>query len=312
VIESIGTTPVKKNKYLITIIGPTAIGKTALSIQLATYFTTEIISADSRQFYKEMSIGTAKPNASEMQGIKHYFIDSHSITEDYNVGKFETEAIELLQELFKKHNVIIMVGGSGLYIDAVCKGLDELPEANTEIRNNIAALLATEGIEALQKLLKELDPVYYQQVDLMNPQRLSRALEVCMSTGKPYSQLRAGKTKQRDFHTIKIGLNTSREKMYENINKRVEKMMEDGLLDEVKALVPYQNKNALQTVGYKELFDYINNKSSLDAAIELIKQHTRNFAKRQLTWFKRDEEISWFEPFEKEKIIAHINTIIKD
>lgn len=302
----------KKNKYLISIVGPTAIGKTALSIELAKHFSTDIISADSRQFFKEMSIGTAKPAAEEMQNIKHHFIDSHSISEDYNVGKFEAEAIDLLDNLFTKKDVIIMVGGSGLYIDAVCKGFDELPEAKPEIRNKISTLLATKGIESLQKLLKELDPVYYQQVDLMNPQRLSRALEVCMSTGKPYSDLRAGKVKQRNFRTIKIGLNTVREIMYNNINKRVDKMMEQGLLDEVKKLINYKNKNALQTVGYKELFDYIENKTTLNAAVELIKQHTRNFAKRQLTWFKRDEEIQWFEPNEKEKIIAHIHTIIKD
>jgi tRNA dimethylallyltransferase len=303
---------VKKNNYLISIVGPTAIGKTALSIELAKYFTTEIISADSRQFFKEMSIGTAKPSADEMQNIKHHFIDSHSISEEYNVGKYETEAIELLDDLFKKKEIVIMVGGSGLYVDAVCKGLDELPEAQPEIRNNISTLLQEKGIEALQELLKKLDNDYYQQVDLMNPQRLSRALEVCLSTGKPYSQMRLGKEKKRNFEPIKVGLNTSRETLYENINKRVDKMMEQGLLDEVKKLINYKNKNALQTVGYKELFDYIENKTTLNEAVELIKQHTRNFAKRQLTWFKRDEEIQWFEPDEKEKIIAYIDTIIKN
>ncbi len=302
----------KKNNYLISIVGPTAIGKTALSIELAKYFTTEIISADSRQFFKEMSIGTAKPSADEMQNIKHHFIDSHSISEEYNVGKYETEAIELLDDLFKKKEIVIMVGGSGLYVDAVCKGLDELPEAQPEIRNNISTLLQEKGIEALQELLKKLDNDYYQQVDLMNPQRLSRALEVCLSTGKPYSQMRLGKEKKRNFEPIKVGLNTSRETLYENINKRVDKMMEQGLLDEVKKLINYKNKNALQTVGYKELFDYIENKTTLNEAVELIKQHTRNFAKRQLTWFKRDEEIQWFEPDEKEKIIAYIDTIIKN
>lgn len=302
----------KENKYLITLVGPTAIGKTALSIQLAAIFNTEIISADSRQFYKEMSIGTAKPNLTEMQGITHHFINSHSISEDYNVGKFETEAIEVLNTLFEKKNVVIMVGGSGLYIDAVCNGLDELPEANEEVRNKISLMLKNEGIEALQILLKKLDIDYYNQVDLNNPQRLSRALEVCLTTGKTYSSLREGKNKKRNFTCIKIGLNTSREKLYGNINKRVDLMVEQGLVDEVKSLLPYQEKNALQTVGYKELFDYFNNKIELPKAIELIKQHTRNFAKRQLTWFKRDESIQWFEPTEIEMVKEYLYKEIKN
>ncbi len=303
---------VKENKYLITLVGPTAIGKTALSIQLAAIFNTEIISADSRQFYKEMSIGTAKPNLTEMQGITHHFINSHSISDDYNVGKFETEAIEVLNTLFEKNNVVIMIGGSGLYIDAVCNGLDELPEANEEVRNKISLMLKNEGIEALQILLKKLDIYYYNQVDLNNPQRLSRALEVCLTTGKTYSSLREGKNKKRNFTIIKIGMNTSRERLYENINKRVDLMVEQGLVDEVKSLLPYQEKNALQTVGYKELFDYFNNKIELSKAIELIKQHTRNFAKRQLTWFKRDETIKWFEPTEIEMVKEYLYKEIKN
>ena len=301
----------ESKKKLFVIVGPTAVGKTALSIQLAKAFDTEIISADSRQFFKEMSIGTAKPSASEMGTIKHHFIDSHSISEEYNVGKFETEAIQILNTLFETKDYAILVGGSGLYIDAVCNGLDELPEASAEIRQQLKLQYEEKGIVALQEQLKELDLNYYNQVDLNNPQRLMRALEVCLSTGKTYSEQRAGKTKKRNFKTIKIGLNSSREALYERINKRVDEMMQEGLLDEVKSLLPYQNKNALQTVGYKELFDYLENKTTLEQAVELIKQHTRNFAKRQLTWFKRDEQIQWFEPNEFEKIKQYITSTIK-
>lgn len=296
----------KKNNYLIVIAGPTAIGKTAMGLALAKEFDTEILSADSRQFFREMSIGTAKPSLEEMQGIKHHFIDSHSISEPYNVGKYETEAISLLEKLFREKDAVIMVGGSGLYIDAVCKGFDELPEADVTVRQKIDRLLESEGIEALQKMLRQLDPVYYEQVDLQNPQRLSRALEVCLSSGQPYSALRKGKVKERNFEVIKIGLNTDREILYERINSRVDEMMRSGLLEEVKPLVAYKSANALQTVGYKELFDYLEGKTDLETAIGLIKQNTRKFAKRQLTWFKRDEEIKWFEPEEKEKIIEYI------
>lgn len=297
-------------KKLFVIIGPTAVGKTALSIQLAKAFDTEILSADSRQFFKEMSIGTAKPTATEMGNIKHHFIDSHSISEEYNVGKFETEAIQVLNTLFETKDYAILVGGSGLYIDAVCNGLDELPEASAETRQQLKSLYEEKGIIALQEQLKVLDLPYYNQVDLNNPQRLMRALEVCLSTGKTYSEQRAGKTKARNFTIIKIGLNTSREELYNRINTRVDEMMHLGLLDEVKSLLPYQNKNALQTVGYKELFDYLENKTSLEQAVALIKQHTRNFAKRQLTWFKRDEQIQWFEPNEFEKTKQYITSTI--
>lgn len=300
----------ESKKKLFVIVGPTAVGKTALSIQLAKAFDTEIVSADSRQFFKEMSIGTAKPNATEMGTIKHHFIDSHSISEEYNVGKFETEAIQVLNTLFETKNYAILVGGSGLYIDAICNGLDELPEASEEIRQQLKLLYEEKGIMALQEQLKELDLNYYNQVDLNNPQRLMRALEVCLSTGKTYSEQRAGKTKARNFTTIKIGLTTSREELYNRINKRVDEMMQQGLLDEVKSLLPYQNKNALQTVGYKELFDYLEKKITFEQAVALIKQHTRNFAKRQLTWFKRDEQIQWFEPNEFEKIKQYITSSI--
>lgn len=300
----------KTNKYLIVIAGPTAIGKTALGVRLAKTFGTAVLSADSRQFFREMSIGTAKPSAEEMQGIPHYFIGSHSVSEPYNVGMYETEAIALLKKLFSEQDVVIMVGGSGLYIDAVCKGFDELPEADEAIRKQIDELLEQEGIEALQEKLKQLDPVYYAQVDLKNPQRLSRALEVCMSSGKPYSTLREGKIKTRDFNCIKIGLDTGRELLYERINSRVDNMMQEGLLEEVRSLIPFKTANALQTVGYKELFDHLEGKTDLRSAIELVKQNTRKFAKRQLTWFRRDAEMKWFQPNETEKIIEYIKATI--
>lgn len=294
------------NKTLISIAGPTAIGKTALSIHLAKQFNTVILSADSRQFYKEITIGTAKPSEKEMEGIKHYFINSHSIHEEYNVGKYETEAIELITNLFKTNDILILVGGSGLYMDAITKGFDKLPEANKEIRNKIATLLIEDGINGLQKLLKQLDPVYYNKVDLNNPQRLSRALEVCLTTGNTYSSLRAGQAKKRDFNIIKIALNTDRKNLYDKINIRVDEMIKNGLLGEVKQLIPYKHLNSLQTVGYKELFDYYDHKLDLQISIDLIKQNTRRFAKRQLTWFRKDEEIKWFEPTQEKKIIEYI------
>ncbi len=296
------------NKSLIVLVGPTAIGKTAASIQIAKEFNCPIVSADSRQFFKEMTIGTAKPSAEEMQNAPHYFIDSHSIKDEFNVGKYENEAIALLNTLFKINKMVILVGGSGLYIDAICKGFDELPEADTEVRNKIGLLLEEKGIKALQSLLKELDSVYYSKVDLQNPQRISRALEVCLTTGKPYSTLRKGKIKKRNFNIIKIGLNTSREVLYEKINKRVDEMMQAGLLEEVKYLLPQKHLNALQTVGYNELFDFLENKTDLNTAVESIKQNTRKFAKRQLTWFRRDSEIKWFEPNEKKEILSYINS----
>jgi tRNA dimethylallyltransferase len=307
-----------RNNTLIVIVGPTAVGKTALSILIAKLFSCPIISADSRQFYKEMNIGTAKPNIEEMQGIMHYFINSHSVTDNYNVGKFEKDAILLLDDLFKTHDTLVMVGGSGLYINAICDGLDELPEADITVRNKIDLLFKTEGIEGLQQKLKQLDLDYYNQVDLNNTRRISRAIEICLVGGKPYSSLRKEKFKARNFKSIKIGLNTSREFLYEKINRRVDEMMEKGLLQEVEKLNIYKELNSLQTVGYKELFTYLDSvkngnlltedsaKLLLTTAIDLIKQNTRHFAKRQLTWFKKDQEIKWFEPQEIDLIIAHL------
>lgn len=283
-----------------------------MAIQLARYYQTEILSADSRQFYKEISIGTAKPSKEELATAKHYFIDSHSITEAFNAGAFEKAALATLQELFKTHSIAMLVGGSGLYINALCQGFDELPAKNENIRTQLQELYDIAGIEALQSKLQMLDPNYYETVDKMNPQRLIRALEVCISSGQPYSSFRKQQSNKRPFKIIKIGLNLPREQLYAQINKRVDIMVHEGLLAEAKAMHPYKHVNALQTVGYSELFGYFEGKHSLEKAIDLIKQHTRNFAKRQLTWFKHDKEMKWFSPFEHQAIIDYLQTQLTD
>ncbi|NVN94221.1 MAG: tRNA (adenosine(37)-N6)-dimethylallyltransferase MiaA [Bacteroidetes bacterium] len=292
-----------KNKTLIVIIGPTAVGKTAMAIKVAQLFDTEIISADSRQFYKELNIGVAKPSTEELDAAPHYFIGNISITDNYNVSKYETEALQCLLEIFKTKDTAVLVGGSGLYIDAVCKGIDELPDPEEELREDIKNLFTTEGIEALRSQLKILDPIYYNEVDLANPKRLMRAIEVCLTTGKPYSSLRINKQLPRNFNIIKIGLTREREQLYDIINHRVDVMMEMGLLDEVKGLLPFKDLNALNTVGYKELFAYLTQEYSLEEAIEKIKINSRRYAKRQLTWFRRYDDISWFDANEENEII---------
>lgn len=281
------------SKTLIVIAGPTAVGKTAVAIKLAQQLKTEIISADSRQFYREMAIGTAKPSDEELAAVKHHFIDSHSITESFSVGDFEKECLKLLEELFKTHDQIIMVGGSGLFIQAVTKGFDELPVANAETRERLNQELAEKGIEFLQTKLKAADPDYYAQVDLNNPQRLVRALEVFETTGKPFSSYRKAVANKRPFRVIEIGLDLPRELLYQRINQRVDNMMDQGLVEEVRSLLPYRHLNALNTVGYSELFDYFDGKTDLNTATDLIKQNTRRFAKRQLTWFRKNKEIKW-------------------
>jgi len=280
-------------KQLIVIAGPTAAGKTAVAIELAKKLNTEIISADSRQFYREMTIGTAKPGTEELKQAKHHFIDSHSITEDFSVGDFEKQGLALLNNIFQKHDTAILAGGSGLYIKAICEGFDELPSASFEIREKLNREFAEQGIHHLQEKLKSADPAYYQQVDLNNPQRIIRALEVYESTGKPFSSYRKATAHPRPFECIKIGLTLPREALYERINQRVDNMVKQGLVDEVKSLLPYRHMNALNTVGYSELFDYFDGKTDLESAISLIKQNTRRFAKRQLTWFRKDNELKW-------------------
>ncbi|MCB9188325.1 MAG: tRNA (adenosine(37)-N6)-dimethylallyltransferase MiaA [Flavobacteriales bacterium] len=284
-----------KEKHLIVIVGPTAIGKTSLSIKLAKHFNCPVLSADSRQFFKEIAIGTAKPSEEEMDGVPHYFIDSLSIQEDYNVGKFEEDALIILQEIFLSNDYAIMVGGSGLYVDAVCKGIDDIPK-DDQTRKQLMYELEKNGISTLQEELKLLDPEHYDNMNIHNPHRLVRALEVCRSTGRTYTSFRKNQVKDRPFEIHKIGLNADRELVYENINQRVDLMMKNGLLEEVRSVYPFKDFNSLNTVGYKELFKYIDGTYSLEEAVELIKKNTRNFAKRQMTWFKRDKETMWFEP----------------
>lgn len=280
-------------KTLISVIGPTAIGKTRLAISLAQHYGTEIISSDSRQFFMEMSIGTAVPDKEELASAKHHFIQHKSISEPYSVGDFERDALEKINSLFKHNNVVVMVGGSGLYVDAVTKGLDNFPKVDAKIRKELNSEFKTRGITVLQKKLKVLDPDYYDKVDIDNPHRLIRALEIVIGTGKPYSSFLNQKKPKRPFGTISIGINAEREIIYDRINKRVDLMMSSGLLDEAKALLPYKNLNALQTVGYKELFKYFEGEWELDFAVSEIKKNTRRFAKRQLTWFKKNTSTIW-------------------
>jgi tRNA dimethylallyltransferase len=296
----------ERQKTLISIVGPTAIGKTTLAIKIAEHFDTEIISADSRQFFKEMTIGTAKPNQIELAQAKHHFIDSHSIHDDFNVGDYEKAAIDKIETLFQQHDVLVLVGGSGLYVNAVLFGFDELPKADEALRTSLNLQFANEGIESLQSQLKTLDPNYYQEVDIQNPQRIIRALEVCISTGKPFSSFRKTTPKNRFFQSIMIGLDLDREKLYERINLRVDQMIAEGLVAEVTSLKDYQHLNALKTVGYSEIFQYLNDQLSLPAAIDKIKQNTRNFAKRQLTWFRKNQEVNWFNPHQEIEILQTI------
>lgn len=297
------------SNYLISIVGATAIGKTALSIQLAKHFQTAIISCDSRQFFKEMTLGTAVPSKDELNAAKHHFIQHISIFDTYNVGQFEKDAITKLDELFQKQNVVIMVGGSGLYVDAVLKGLDDFPKVDPQIRLDLLTQLETEGIVSLQNKLKEHDPKYYEKVALGNPHRLIRALEICIGTGKPYSSFLKAETTDRNFTAIKVGLTADRPILYNRINQRVDTMITAGLLEEAKELYPHKELNALQTVGYRELFDYFDGNYTLDFAISEIKKNTRRFAKRQGTWFRKDESIIWFDYQERfETIVKEIES----
>jgi tRNA dimethylallyltransferase len=303
--------------YLITIIGPTAIGKTSLSIALAQHFDCEIVSCDSRQFFKEMRIGTAVPNEEELALATHHFIQNKSIFEKFTVGDFEKEAIAKLDELFLKNNTQIMVGGSGLYMDAIIKGFDDFPDIDNSIREKINTDFKQLGIDYLQNKLKELDTDYYQQLKLenpqtlQNPQRMKRFIEVCLGTEKPYSSFLNQNKNQRSFTPIIIGLDADREIMYDRINQRVDSMIKEGLVKEAEGLFPNKELNALQTVGYRELFDYFEGKISLEFAVEEIKKNTRRFSKRQLTWFKRAENVKWFDfKSKKESIIDHIKSQI--
>jgi tRNA dimethylallyltransferase len=295
--------------FLINIVGPTAIGKTALAIKLAHHFGTEIISSDSRQFFKEMSIGTAVPSEEELSEAVHHFIQHKSIFEPYSVGDFERDTIKFLENFYKKNSIIIMVGGSGLYSNAVLYGLDEFPDISQQIREDLNSEYKNKGIEFLQKKLQQLDPQHYENVDIYNPQRIIRALEVCIGTGKAYSSFLNKKKKDRFFSFIQIGLIAEREAMYNRINLRVEKMLENGLFKEVQRLYKYKNLNALQTVGYREFFDFLDSKINFNQAIELTKMNTRRFAKRQLTWYNKQTDIQWFDyKTNLSEIVNYINS----
>lgn len=291
------------NNTLITILGPTATGKTDFAIRLAQKFNTEIISSDSRQMYREMKIGTARPGQTELNTVPHHFIGNLSIHDYYNASMFEEEVLSLLGDLFQKHASVIMVGGSGMYIDAVCKGIDELPVVDAQIRMKLQEQYKNEGIESLRIQLKLIDPDYYTTVDLKNPNRILKGLEISIMTGKPYSSFLTRKRKHREFRILKIGLNLPRELLYQRINHRVDQMLEAGLIEEAGKLFPLRSLNALNTVGYKELFSYFDGSIDREKAIELIKRNTRHFAKRQITWFKRDPEINWIHPDEFEKAV---------
>jgi tRNA dimethylallyltransferase len=295
---------------LIVILGPTASGKTDLAIEVAKLLGTEIISADSRQFYRELSIGTAKPTNRQLAVVKHHFIGHISIAEDYNISRFEKEAIELLQNLFQNNQTVVMTGGSGLYIDTVCNGLDEQPEHDAAIRHQLNAEYKSKGIKYLQDELLRLDPAYYEVVDRSNPHRLMRALEVCMITGKPYSSFRKGLLQQRNFKVVKFGIQVSREELISRINRRVDQMLADGLIEEAKANFPYRNQNALNTVGYKEIFEYLDGNCTLEEAVDKIKINTRRYAKRQMTWFRKDPDIIWIKPEDLKDPEELIKTII--
>lgn len=291
-------------KTIFIIVGPTAVGKTALSIQLAQHFKTQIISADSRQCYRELNIGVAKPSPEELRAVKHYFINSHSIHDNVNAAAFEQLALQWTNEIFTKHDVAVMVGGTGLYIRAFCEGLDDIPAVQPEVRTAILNSFNEHGLPWLQEKIKAADPLFFESGEVQNPQRMMRALEVVLSTGRSILSFRSAETTPRPFSMVKIGLDIPRPQLYERINKRVEIMMEEGLLQEATDLFPHRHLNALQTVGYTELFEHLEGKITLQQATELIKQHTRNYAKRQLTWFRKDSEINWFAPNEKDAILS--------
>lgn len=297
-------------KTLIVITGPTGIGKTDLSIELAQMLDTVIISSDSRQIYKELKIGVARPSEEDLAKVKHYMIANKSVYEYYSAGKFELEVLDILENVFKKKNTVLLVGGSGMYIDAVCKGIDNLPDADPEIRKRLTEKYEKEGIESLRFDLRRLDPEHYKIIDLNNPKRLLRTVEVCIQTGKTYTSFLSNSDKKRDFNILKIGLERDRKELYERINKRVDLMIEEGLLEEAKSFLKDKNLNSLNTVGYKELFPYFEGKYDLEEAVRLIKRNSRRYAKRQITWFKRDKDYNWFHPDDKQKIFKYISSRI--
>lgn len=293
-------------KTLVVITGPTGIGKTALSINVASHFKTEIVSCDSRQIFRELSIGTAVPTDLELNSVPHHFIHSHSIRDNYNVSRYENEAIELIVKLFRQHDLLVLAGGSMLYIEAICKGIDNMPDADPEIRKELKQRLKNEGLESLRLQLRQLDPDYYKTVDLKNPARIVHALEISIQTGRPYSSFRTNQQKRRPFSILKIGLNGEREELHRCINLRVDKMMEAGLEKEARSVYAFKYLPSLNTVGYRELFAYFDGEISREKAIELIKRNSRRYARKQLTWFRRDQEFAWFQPNQSGEVIDFI------
>ena len=293
-------------KTLIVITGPTAVGKTALCLEIAQHFGIPIINADSRQIYRELKIGTASPTDEQLRQVPHYLVGTLSLQDYYSASLFEQQVLEILNKEFQKHDIALLTGGSMMYIDAVCDGIDDIPTVDDETRNMLKRRLADEGLEALVEELKVLDPEYYNIVDKQNPRRVVHGLEICLMTGKTYTSFRKKEKKQRPFHIVKIGVNRPREELYLRINQRVDQMMADGLLEEVRSVYDQRNSNALNTVGYKELFDYIDGRWSLEEAVERIKGNTRRYARKQLTWFKRDADIRWFHPEQQQDILNYI------
>jgi tRNA dimethylallyltransferase len=293
--------------FLIVLLGPTAVGKTDISIKLAERFNCEIISADSRQFYREMTIGTAVPSETQLKRIRHHFIKFLSVHEYYSTSLFEHDVIELLPELFRKNPIVLMSGGSAMYIDAVCSGMDDIPDVDPEVREKYISMFKKEGVEALRRALKLADPEHYAKVDLKNHKRIMRALEICETSGKPYSSFLKRQKRERDFGIIKIGLERERSDLYKRIDARVDQMIISGLEEEAAGLYSFRDLNALMSVGYREFFDFFDGKISFDKAIELIKRNSRRFAKRQLTWWGKDKDIKWFKPDQLQEIIAYIS-----
>ena len=301
-------TTMSTKRQLIVVVGPTASGKTDLSIALARHYNAPIISTDSRQVYKGLPIGTAYPSDEQLQAVEHHFIAELELTEEFNCGEYEQRALERLETLFETYDTVVAVGGSGLYVRALCDGMDNLPQADAQLRESLMARLLSDGVEPLAEQLKQLDPEYYEVVDRQNPARVMRALEVCITSGCKYSELRKGERKERDFKIVKVGVTMPREQLYDRVNRRVDLMIDAGLEAEARAVLPYRHCNSLKTVGYSEMFDYFDGEITLEQAVELIKRNTRHYAKRQLTWFRRDADVEWFNPTDKEQIIKYIDS----
>lgn len=299
-----------KKPVLIVLIGPTGVGKTELSLSIAEHYHTSIISSDSRQLYKDLKIGTAAPTPAQLARVPHYFVGTLELTDYYSAAQYETEVLKKLDELFQAHPVVVMTGGSMMYVDAVCKGIDDIPSVDKDTRELMIHRYETEGLDQLCAELRVLDPEYYRIVDLKNPKRVIHALEICYMTGKTYTSFRTRTQKERPFRIVKVGLTREREELYQRINQRVDEMMKEGLLEEAKRVYPYRQLNSLNTVGYKEIFKYLDGEWDLPFAIEKIKQNSRIYSRKQMTWFKRDAEITWFHPEQKEEVLRFLDSQI--